>query len=105
MTVNGFLQITLYLIALVLLVKPLGDYMARVHQGERTVLGRVLGPVERLIYRLIGTHPDLKDLEQDAPKPHTDFRRVYATALEQWLGFDSTPILGDRFEPLPFLRT
>jgi K+-transporting ATPase ATPase A chain len=57
MTVNGFLQITLYLIALVLLVKPLGGYMARVYQGERTVLGRVLGPVERLIYRLIGAHP------------------------------------------------
>jgi K+-transporting ATPase ATPase A chain len=58
MTVNGFLQMTLYLIVLVLLVKPLGGYMARVYQGELTILGRVLGPVERLIYRLIGVRPE-----------------------------------------------
>ena len=58
MTFNGFLQIAIYLIVLVLLVKPLGGYMARVYQGERTLLGRVLGPVERLIYRLIGVNPE-----------------------------------------------
>ncbi len=58
MTVNGFLQIAIYLLVLVLLVKPLGGYMARVYQGDRTLLGRVLGPVERLTYRLIGVKPE-----------------------------------------------
>ncbi|MCO5245926.1 MAG: potassium-transporting ATPase subunit KdpA [Anaerolineae bacterium] len=58
MTVNGILQIAIYLIVLLLLVKPLGGYMARVYQGERTALGRALGPVERLTYRLIGVNPE-----------------------------------------------
>jgi len=49
---------------------------------------------------LIGAHPDLTDLDQGAPKPHTDFRRLYATMLDRWLGFDSRQILGARFEPL-----
>ena len=33
----------------------------------------------------------------------TDFRRVYATALERWLGCPSEPVLGRAYEPLPFL--
>jgi uncharacterized protein (DUF1501 family) len=49
---------------------------------------------------LVGSHPSLTDLENDAPKFHTDFRRVYATVLDRWLGFDSQPILGERFIPL-----
>jgi len=56
-TLNGLSQITFYLIILALLVKPLGSYMARVYQGERTLLSRVLGPLERLIYRLGGVDP------------------------------------------------
>jgi K+-transporting ATPase ATPase A chain len=54
MTANGLLQIALYIGVLVLLVKPLGLYMARVFNGERTFLDPVLRPVERLIYRLGG---------------------------------------------------
>ena len=57
MTANGFLQIAIYLIVLILLVKPLGGYMARVYQGEHTLLDRILGPVERMIYRLAGIIP------------------------------------------------
>jgi uncharacterized protein (DUF1501 family) len=52
---------------------------------------------------LIGAHPSLKDLDADAPKPHTDFRAVYATVLERWLGVESEPILGARFAPLDVL--
>ncbi len=37
---------------------PLGAYMARVYIGEKTVLSGVLGPVERLLYRLSGVHAD-----------------------------------------------
>jgi uncharacterized protein (DUF1501 family) len=52
---------------------------------------------------LVGVHPSLKDLEADAPKPSTDFRGVYATVLERWLGVPSEPILGGRFETLDVL--
>jgi len=57
MTPFIWLQIGLYLIVLLLLVKPLGSFMARVYEGERTFLSPVLGPVERFIYRLIGVKP------------------------------------------------
>lgn len=54
MSVNGFLQIAIYLVVLLLLAKPCGAYMARVYQGERTWLSPVVGSVERLLYRLFG---------------------------------------------------
>ncbi|MFN8480353.1 MAG: potassium-transporting ATPase subunit KdpA [Kouleothrix sp.] len=58
MTVNGFLQIALYLLMLVALVKPLGWYMARVYAGQPAGLNRLLAPLERLLYRLFGIQPD-----------------------------------------------
>ncbi len=54
---------------------------------------------------LIGEHPSLADLDQGAQKVHTDFRRVYATVLESWLGFDSQLVLGGKYKPLDVLRT
>ena len=48
----------------------------------------------------MGPHPSLTDLDKGALKMHTDFRRVYATVLDRWLGFESEPVLGGRFEPL-----
>jgi K+-transporting ATPase ATPase A chain len=54
MTVNGWLQIALYCVLLVLLTKPLGGYMTRVFAGERTALSPVLRPLERGLYRLSG---------------------------------------------------
>jgi len=53
---------------------------------------------------LVGPHPSLTDLDKGALKVHTDFRRVYATALDRWLGFASEPVLGGRFEPLDILK-
>jgi K+-transporting ATPase ATPase A chain len=58
MTASGLLQIALYLVVLVALTKPLGAYMARVYEGKPTPLDRVLGPVERLCYRLFGIEPE-----------------------------------------------
>ncbi len=55
MTLNGILQIALYLVLLVLITKPLGWYMARVYQDEPVVLNRVLKPIEKLFYALCGT--------------------------------------------------
>jgi K+-transporting ATPase ATPase A chain len=57
MTAQGLLQLALFLAALVLLVKPLGTYMAAVFQGERTFLSPLLAPLERLIYRAAGVDP------------------------------------------------
>ncbi|MCL5282961.1 MAG: DUF1501 domain-containing protein [Planctomycetes bacterium] len=53
---------------------------------------------------LVGPHPSLTDLDKGAPKVHTDFRRIYATALDQWLGFESELVLGGRFEPVDVLN-
>src|ERR1700760_1165493 len=56
MTVNGWLQVALYCVLLVLLTKPLGGYMTRVFAGERTSLSPVLRPLERGLYRLSGVN-------------------------------------------------
>jgi uncharacterized protein (DUF1501 family) len=53
---------------------------------------------------LVGAHPSLKDLDSGDLRYHTDFRRVYATLLDQWLGCDSTAVLGSRFEHLDFMK-
>lgn len=58
MTTYGWVQIIVYLVALVALVKPMGCFMARVYQGERTSLDPLLKPVERLIYQLAGIRPE-----------------------------------------------
>jgi K+-transporting ATPase ATPase A chain len=58
MTFNGVLQLSLYLVVLIALAKPLGWFMARVYQGKPCGVDRVLGPVERFIYRLAGVNPD-----------------------------------------------
>lgn len=59
-TANGLLQIIVYFLLLFLLVKPLGLYMARVYGGERTILDRLINPLERLIYRLAGIDPAIE---------------------------------------------
>ena len=52
MTLNGFVQLVVYFLVLLAVTKPLGVYMTRVFSGEKTFMNRVLGPVERLTYRL-----------------------------------------------------
>src|SRR6201996_9453332 len=56
MTQNGWLQILLFFCVVLVTVKPMGIYMARVFQREHTFLDRLLSPVERFIYR--ATHVD-----------------------------------------------
>ncbi|MER9329047.1 potassium-transporting ATPase subunit KdpA [Mesorhizobium sp. M0488] len=55
MTLNGWIQILVFCGIVVLLVKPLGGYMYRVFNGDRTSLSPVLGPLERGLYRICGT--------------------------------------------------
>jgi potassium-transporting ATPase potassium-binding subunit len=54
MTVNGWLQIALFVVVVVALARPLGGYMTKLFSGERTWLSPVLGPVERILYRIAG---------------------------------------------------
>ncbi len=57
MTANGWLQLALFLLALLAVTKPLGAYMAKLFSGERVWTTRLLGPVERAIYRLCRVDP------------------------------------------------
>jgi len=54
MTLIGWLEILLYCAIIVALVKPLGGYMTRVFNGERTILSHILQPVEAALYRVGG---------------------------------------------------
>jgi K+-transporting ATPase ATPase A chain len=55
MTTNGWIQILVYCGIIILLVKPLGGYMHRVFNGDRTLLSPIFGPLERGLYRICGT--------------------------------------------------
>jgi K+-transporting ATPase ATPase A chain len=54
MTVNGWLQIFVFLGLILLITKPLGVFMTRVFAGEHTFFDPVLRPIERLLYRVTG---------------------------------------------------
>lgn len=56
---DGWIQIALYIGLLSVLVKPLGLYMAKVMEGESNWLTPIFGWLEKLIYRLIGTNPEI----------------------------------------------
>jgi K+-transporting ATPase ATPase A chain len=57
-TLNGVLQVLIYLTLILLITKPLGLYMFKVFNGERTWLSPVVVPIERLFYRLCGINPE-----------------------------------------------
>jgi K+-transporting ATPase ATPase A chain len=54
MTANGWIQILLFLALIFALTKPLGVFMARVFNRERTFLDPIARPIERLLYRVTG---------------------------------------------------
>jgi len=58
MTLNGTFQILVFFGVLILLTKPLGTYLSKVFQGERTFLKPALGWLENLTYRLLGVKED-----------------------------------------------
>lgn len=57
MNVYALLQMGLFLGVVLALVKPLGSYMARVYEGKPCGLDRLVGPLERWIYRICGVEP------------------------------------------------
>ena len=52
---------------------------------------------------IVGKHPSLSDLGDGDLKYHTDFRSVYATLLDNWLGVESRGVLHDKFDHLPLV--
>ena len=57
----------------------------------------------KVVGGLVGKHPSLSELADGDLKYHTDFRRVYATLLDDWLGVESKGVLRDTFEKLPLI--
>lgn len=55
---NNIIQAIVFLAVLILLVKPLGIYMARIYEGKPTGLNLWLAPIERLIYRISSIKPE-----------------------------------------------
>ena len=53
----------------------------------------------------VGKHPSLTDLSAGNLKYHTDFRQVYATVLDQWLGVSSKEVLGGKYEPVEIFKS
>jgi K+-transporting ATPase ATPase A chain len=58
MSLNGWLQISLFIATVLLLAKPMGLYLARVFERRRTFLDPLLVPCERLLYRMTGIKPE-----------------------------------------------
>jgi potassium-transporting ATPase potassium-binding subunit len=79
MTAQGWLQIAVFFVILTALTPVIGGYMARVFAGERVLLTPVLGPLERLMYRMLRTDPER---EQDW-KGYA--RTVIIFSLVSWL--------------------
>ena len=50
---------------------------------------------------MYGSNPDLQNLDGGDIAYKVDFRQVYATALDQWMGGDSEIVLAQKFEPMP----
>src|ERR1700753_2581452 len=55
---EGYLQIAIFIVVLVALIKPVGIYLARVFNNERTFLTPVLGGIERGTYRVLRVNPE-----------------------------------------------
>jgi len=77
MNTNNLVQCFCFVGAMFALTKPLGWYMAKVYDGEAPLLGRLLGPIEKLIYKIWGVDP----------KEEMDWK-TYAYAV-LWSGFIS----------------
>ena len=103
MTLNGWIQIALFCAIVIALVKPLGRYMTRVFNGERTFLSPVLRPVEAVLYRAAGVDETPRAalahlLDRDAPlqrraasSSSTLLQRFQGGAAAQSAGMSAVP--------------
>ena len=78
MTFVGWLQIAVFMTAIGLLTHPLGGYLARVYSGQRTLLQPVIGPIERMLYRVSGVKAEH---EQNWLQYATSFLAFHALSI------------------------
>lgn len=88
-----------------LLVMCFSEFGRRVAENasdgtDHGTAGPILLAGENVRAGLIGKHPSLDDLDQGDVRYHTDFRQVYASVLEDWLGCQSQSVLGGKYEKL-----
>jgi K+-transporting ATPase ATPase A chain len=83
MTINGWLQIAIFFLLILVCAKPLGSYIATIIEGRRNFLSPVFGPVERLIYRICGVKQD------DKGEPEEQHWTRYAGALLAFSAFSA----------------
>ena len=86
------------------------EFDRRVHENDSAGTDHgTAGPVflagESVKAGLLGSAPDLSKLNDGDLAVQYDFRQVYATILDQWLGVDADSILGGKHDRLPLLRT
>jgi len=91
------------------LVMTISEFGRTVKENGRRGTGHgVAAPIfmagGKLNSGLVGSHPSLTDLDNGAMKFHTDFRHIYATVLDKWLGFESRTILNRQYETLDILK-
>jgi K+-transporting ATPase ATPase A chain len=77
---QGWVQIAVFLAVLIALIKPVGVYMARVFSNERVFLSPVVGPIERLTYKVLRVRPDAETQDWKAYA-----RSVIVFSLFSWL--------------------
>ncbi len=77
---QGWVQIAIYIAVLVALVKPVGIYMARVFSNQRVFLSPVVGPIERLTYKVLRVKPEAEGQDWKAYA-----RSVIVFSLFSWL--------------------
>ncbi len=90
MTGMGILQIAVCFGILLLITKPVGLFMAKVFQGERTFLHPVIRPLERLVYRLCGIQEEVEQRwthYAGAMLAFSIFAFLFVYALQRLQGF------------------
>jgi potassium-transporting ATPase potassium-binding subunit len=58
MSLNGWMQIAIFIALILVLAKPMGSYLTAVFERRKTLLDPVLRPIERMLYRMTGVEPD-----------------------------------------------
>lgn len=91
-------------------VMTFSEFGRRVHENNSAGTDHgTAGPVflagEAVKAGLLGSAPDLTNLVGGDLAIQHDFRQIYATILDQWLGVDADSILGGKHERLPLLKT
>jgi potassium-transporting ATPase potassium-binding subunit len=92
-TLIGWLQVVTLFVLVLICVKPLGLFMARVFAGERTFLTPVFGPVEHVIYRVCRIDPDAE---------MTWYTYLFAVLAFSFVGFAYLYVLLRTQQWLPF---